>query len=81
MGMPEMDAVWSDLRSRHQRGDLDRDEVKYFKKLVKALTLLQENPRHPSLASHEIDDLTRKHKLTIFQSHLENKTPAAGRLF
>ena len=34
-----------------------------------------------SLASHEIDDLTRKYGSKIFQSYLENNAPAAGRLF
>jgi len=29
----------------------------------------------------EIDDLTRQHGIKVFQSYLENNTPAAGRLF
>ena len=81
MGQPEMESLWLDLTTRKQQGKLDKDEEKFFKKLVKALGYLQENPRHNSLASHEIDDLTRKHGLKIFQSYLENNTPAAGRLF
>ena len=81
MGMPEMEAVWNDLATRKQQGKLDKDEEKFFKKLVKTLGYLLENPRHNSLASHEIDDLTRKYGLKIFQSYLENRTPAAGRLF
>jgi hypothetical protein len=81
MGVPEMEAVWNDLSSRKRRGELSKNEEKFFKKLVKALGYLSENPRHNSLASHEIDDLTRKYNLKIFQSYLENKTPAAGRLF
>ena len=81
MGVPEMEAFWDDLSSRKLDGKLDKDEEKFFKKLVKVLGYLQENPRHNSLASHEIDDLTRKHGLKIFQSYLENRTPAAGRIF
>src|SRR5712672_2787431 len=81
MGVPEMEAVWNDRSTYKQQGQLDKDEAKFFKKLVKALGYLQANPRHNSLASHEIDDLTRKYGLKIFQSYLENKTPAAGRLF
>lgn len=76
-----MEAVWNDLSTRKLNGDLDKDERKFFKMLVKALSYLQENPRHNSLASHEIDDLTRKYGLKVFQSYLENNTPAAGRLF
>jgi len=81
MGLPEMDAFWRDLSTRSQQGKLDKDEEKLFKKLVKALAFLGHNPRHPGLASHEIDGLTHKYGLKIFQSYLENKTPAAGRLF
>jgi len=81
MGVPEMEAVWNDLSTRKQRGQLNKREEKFFKKLVKALGYLQENPRHNSLASDEIDDLTRKYGLKIFQSYLENNIPAAGRLF
>src|ERR1041384_5170817 len=81
MGVPEMEAFWNDLSARKLAGKLDRDEEKFFKKLVKVLGYLQQNPRHNSLASHEIDDLTRKHGIRIFQSYLENRTPAAGRIF
>jgi len=81
MGLPEMEAVWKDLSIRKRQGTLTRDEEKFFKKFFKALGFLQENPRHNSLASHEIDDLTRKYGVKIFQSYLENNTPAAGRLF
>jgi hypothetical protein len=81
MGVPEMAALWQDLSSRKLQGELGRTEEKFFKKLVKALGYLQENPRHPSLASHEIEDLSRKYGMKIFQSYLENHIPAAGRLF
>ena len=81
MGVPEMAAYWSDLSTRKLAGKLDRDEAQFFKKLVKTLGFLSQNPRHPGLASHEIDDLTRKHGVKIFQSYLENNVPAADRLF
>src|ERR1017187_8537163 len=81
MGLPEMAALWNDLSTRKQQGRLDKDEEKFFKKLVKALGYLGQNPRHNSLASHGIDDLTRKYGLKIFQSYLENNTPSAGGCF
>ena len=81
MGVPEMEALWNDLSTRKLQGALSQEEEKFFKKLVKTLAFLGQNPRHPGLASHEIDDLTRKCGIKIFQSYLENKTPAAGRLF
>jgi hypothetical protein len=81
MGVPEMEAFWNDLSKRKQAGKLGRDEAKFFKKWVKALGYLSQNPRHNSLGSHEIDDLTRKYEVKIFQSYLESETPAAGRMF
>ena len=81
MGLPEMAALWADLSTRSQQGRLDSEEQKSFRKLVKTLNFLRENPRHNSLSSHEIPDLTRKYGFKVFQSYLENDTPAAGRLF
>jgi hypothetical protein len=81
MGVPEIEAYWNDLSTRKLASKLDKHEEKFFKKLVKTLGFLGQNPRHPGLESHEIDDLTRKHGIKTFQSYLENNTPAAGRLF
>lgn len=81
MGQPEMEELWSDLTTRKQQGRLDKDDEKLFKKLVKALGFLSANPKHNSLASHEITDLSRKYRIKIFQSYLENNTPGAGRIF
>jgi hypothetical protein len=81
MGVPEMAARWNDLAVRKRQGQLDKNEERFFKRLVKTLGYLQQNPRHNSLQSHEIDALTRKYGIKIFQSYLENNTPAAGRVF
>lgn len=81
MGQPEMEAVWLDLSSRNDEGCLDKEETKFFKKLVKTLKHLAADPKHNSLETHEVSDLTRKYGLKIFQSYLENNTPSARRLF
>lgn len=81
MGVPEMEAYWNDLSARKLQGRLAKEEEKFFRKLVKALEFLGQDPRHPGLASHEIDALTRHHGIRVFQSYLENDTPAAGRVF
>ena len=62
-----MEALWQDLSTRQQAGRLGKDEEKFFKKLVKVLGYLSADPRHNSLSSHEISDLSRKHGLKIFQ--------------
>lgn len=81
LGLPEMDALWSDLVSRQKTGRLSDPELQLWKKLGKAMALLAENPRHNGLQSHEITSLSRKHGMRIYQSYLENRKPAAGRLF
>jgi hypothetical protein len=35
MGVPEMDQLWLDLLTRSLQGELDKEERKFFKKLVK----------------------------------------------
>jgi hypothetical protein len=81
MGIPEMEAVWNDLTTRHEQGQLSGNEQKFFKKLVKALGYLEINPKHNSLESHEIAALTRRYGVRVWQSYLENRTPSAGRIF
>jgi len=39
------------------------------------------DPRHPGLQSHEIESLSRRYEVKVFQSYLENNTPGAGRLY
>ena len=80
MGVPEMAALWSDLTERHEQHLLNKSEEQFFKKLVKVLGYLRENPRHPSLNTHDIDALSRRYGFKVWQSYLENRKPAAGRL-
>lgn len=75
-----MEAVWIDLSTRKLQGKLDKNEEKFFKRLVKVLGYLGENPRHPSLQTHEIDDLTDRYGFKVFEAYLENNT-SAGRVF
>ena len=87
MGIPIMQAFWDDFLGRARANRLDKDEMKLWKKLSKTVLFLSSNPRHNSLESHEIEDLTwRFSKIVgkpcrVWQSYLENQTPAAGRLF
>jgi hypothetical protein len=81
MGVPEMDALWKDLLAKYSAGTLSGDDRQLLKKLQKTLHLLAANPRRPGLASHEIDALTRRFGVKVWQSYLENRKPAAGRLF
>lgn len=81
MGIPEVKGLWDDLANKFENGLLKGDEKKSFKKLVKALTYLSNNPKYGSLATHEIKPLSNKFGMKVWQSYLENNTPAAGRIF
>lgn len=81
MGIPEMDLLWKELSGKADDRTLTGSESKLFKKLIRCLHHLRENPRHPGLQSHEIEPLSRRYGFRIWQSYLENNTPAAGRLF
>lgn len=47
----------------------------------KAMALLANDPKHPGLHSHEIEALTRRYGVKVWQSYLENKTSGAGRIY
>lgn len=81
MGIPEMDAFWSELETKIETETASKDEVKLYKKIGKALVLLANDPRYPGLNSHEISSLTARYGQKVWESYLENKTPAAGRIF
>lgn len=87
LGLPFMEDFWQDLMSRYTNETLSKNELKTFKKLTKALHHLSINPYHSGLNSHEIDELSIRiskiigKKTKVFQSYLENNTPAAGRIY
>ena len=60
MGVPEMEALWNDLSQRAKAGKLKKDEKQFFKKWVKAMGYLRDNPRHPGLKRHEIEAISKR---------------------
>ncbi len=81
LGEPDVAEYWSKLDKLYDSGKLSGKEKIRFNKIVKAFRLLASNPRSNSLATHEIQALTKKYDFKVFQSYLENKVPAAGRIF
>jgi len=69
------------MNQKFDSNELNATEKIFFRKFVKALRLLSDNPRHNSLNSHEISPLTQKYSIKIWQSYLENNVPSAGRIF
>ncbi|MFL5381154.1 MAG: hypothetical protein ACJ8GN_01385 [Longimicrobiaceae bacterium] len=80
-GVPEILELWKRLLKGYKQNTLDAEDRELFKKWSKAVAHLREDPFYPGLQSHEIDALTERVGRKVFQSYLENRTPAAGRLF
>ena len=55
--------------------------AKRFRAVRKTLGLLESNPRHPSLQTHEYSKLSGPQSQKVFEAYAENKTPAAFRVF
>ena len=76
-----MQAEWTRLIKGLKSGDLPAPDRKMAKKLARAVQHLQENPFHPGLQSHEITALSSRYGRKVFESYLENNTPASGQIF
>ncbi len=81
MGIPEMKELWDKLKRQYRDGSIKSKDRNLYKKWGKALKLLSENPMYPSLRTHEIDVLSRKYGMKVWQSYLENKTSGAMRMY
>ena len=80
-GIPEVRDYWLKLQDKVAKGEANRSEAKFYKKLLKAFLLLQSNPRHNSLNSHEIEILSLRYGRKVWESYIESRKPAAGRFF
>jgi hypothetical protein len=81
MGIPEMEAFWNELSEKYANNTISKNELKLFKKLIKVLNFLSEDPRYNNLQTHEIEALSKRYGRKVWQSYLENNKPAAGRIF
>ena len=60
---------------------LRRSDPVRFEKVTRTLEMLAVNPRHPSLNSHEYKSKRGPGDTKLWESYVENKTPAAYRIF
>jgi hypothetical protein len=61
--------------------NIERTDLKKYRKILKTLALMQTNFRHPSLQTHKFDDLSGPNGEEVFEAYIKNKTPAAFRVF
>ena len=81
MGIPEMEELWRELLNKIKNKSATKSEERQYKQIGKVLYLLSINPRYPSLKSREIESLTNRIGIKVWQSYLENNTPSAGRIY
>lgn len=55
--------------------------AKQFKAVHKALDYLQNDPRHPSLRTHEYYSFSGPNNEKIFEAYAQQNSPAAYRIF
>ena len=60
---------------------LEKTDPKKHKKVLKTLGLMQINLRHPSLNTHKYESVSGPNDEEVFEAYVENKTPAAFRVF
>lgn len=60
---------------------IDKGLTKRFKAVEKTLRLLSDNPRHPSLQTHQYYSFSGPQGEKVFECYAEQNTPAAYRVF
>ena len=81
MGIPEMKQFWDNLEQKIKAKSASKKEIELFKKLVSCFKKLSTDPRYPSLCTHDIEALTKRYDLKVWESYVENNKPAAERIF
>jgi hypothetical protein len=61
--------------------ELEARNAPKLKKVRKTLALLETNPRHPGLSTHEFTSLSGPAGEKVFEAYVENRTPGAWRVF
>lgn len=64
-----------------KEGKASKVEQSLYQKFGKTMKLLSINPRHTGLHTHDIESLTKRYGMKVWESYLENSKPAAGRIF
>ena len=87
-GKSDYDALKAGAEPRQAAGEV-RSQSKssnaegLFKQVNNALRFLLDNPKHPSLQTHEYDSLDHPYdpKQKVWEAYAQNKTPGAYRIF
>jgi hypothetical protein len=67
--------------AKNTLANLEQTNQPKYRKTLKILSLMETNLRHPSLNTHKYNAIEGENGEEIFESYVENKTPAAFRIF
>ncbi len=73
--------LWTDLSKKKAAGTISKKELTLYNKWGKAMRLLSQDPSYPSLHTHDIEPLTKRYGVKVWQSYLENNTSRAMRMY
>jgi hypothetical protein len=59
----------------------DPNDLAKLAKVRRTLARLEQNPRHPGLASHPYESFPVDRDVKVWDSYVENNTPSAWRIF
>ena len=81
MGIPGMAELWNCLQTEHSNGTISKRNQELYKKWGSAIKKLAADPFYPGLNTHEINQLSKRYGMKVWQSYLENKKSGAMRMF
>lgn len=81
MGIPKMLELWTELSQKNATGTISKKGLSLYNKWGKAMRLLSQDPSYPSLHTHDIEPLTKRYGVKVWQSYLENNTSRAMRMY
>jgi hypothetical protein len=69
-------------RTTSRKSKASRQE-RLFKQVMKCVQLLQSNPRHPGLETHDYESIANPYDAhaKVFEAYVQNRTPGAYRIF
>lgn len=61
--------------------ELAAHDQRKYRRVLRCLGLLEQDPTYPSLSSHPYQNVKGPHGETIWESYVENNTPSAWRVW
>ncbi|MCI5066645.1 hypothetical protein MRY87_13065 [bacterium] len=81
----ELEELALEVRRKRQKEKRKKSSKQegLFKQVKKTIDLLANNPKHPSLQTHEYSTLVNPYRSSekVFEAYAQNRTPGAYRVF